>query len=337
MYVFYNKNNLEILTIVNPNDTSFNIEEFKQTRIEYDTKYQGLTTDDIGCAIGASDEYDHLNKFGVSNKIVINPETRQFEINVCPKVAMDNKNLVYGIQPIKRMFSHEDIYNMYNRDYINVNLKNICTSGVFKVEYVYLKDLKMKTRVNEVRWESFFTDPFLKEMGKDKLILGRDIMKRGMYYPFTCIEDEEGLTVFDGQHRITSLKLLQFLGEIPDDFRVLCIFIPKADQGYKDGNLSRTVDYQVTTRSVFESKYGYEVVNDKMVRDKAIKSVLDRGGRMIDDFTLEWETNKVSEIVYGIHVYPLWVRDLIYPIQEIIVPNPVIYNEEEFIKWKQGV
>ena len=42
------------------------------------------------------------------------------------KPAMTNKNIVYGCQDIKREFSNQDIWNMYNRDYINCNIKKYC-------------------------------------------------------------------------------------------------------------------------------------------------------------------------------------------------------------------
>jgi hypothetical protein len=336
MYVFYNKNNLDIYALVKPNSTFFNPDMYKTTFVQHDARCKNLTSDDVEYILVDSTEYDYLSGFNINNHTSINPLTKEFQVSLNPKTAMDNKNLVYNIQDVKRDFTKEQIWQMYNMDYINTNLYNIVKSGVLKVDFVYLKDLQMKTRTNEVRWESFFTDPFLKEMGKDKLTLGRDIMKRGMYYPFTCVEYEGVLTVFDGQHRITTLKLLQFLGEIPDDYRVLCIFIPQSDEAYKDGNLSRQSDFPVITRQVFECKYGSDVINDELIKKKAIESVKERGGKFIDDFTYEIETTSISEIFFGIHAYPLWVRDLIYPIQDFVPPNPIITNEDLFNKWRKG-
>ena len=60
MYVFYNKKNLNILTIAKPTDTIFDIDEFINTRIQHDASYAGLGLNEIGCIIEDSTEYDRL-------------------------------------------------------------------------------------------------------------------------------------------------------------------------------------------------------------------------------------------------------------------------------------
>ena len=148
-----------------------------------------------------------------------------------------------------------------------------------EVKYTLLKDVKTNPRISGERWESFFTDPYLKEMGENKLTLGRDIIKRGMFFPFTVSRGKDGvITIFDGQHRIISLKLLQFYHEIPDDFKVLCIYIHDQDSNYKDGAITRQVDNYVTTRQVFETKYGAEVINNEFIKNKAIEAIESDGG-----------------------------------------------------------
>lgn len=336
IYFFYNKDNLKILTTVRPNDTFFDINDFISTRIQYDISYAGLEFDRVGYILGDSVEYDRLINTDLNTTLRVNEEKQIVEIDIFAKTAMTNKNVVYGCQDVKRIFSNEDILNMYNRDYINCNIKNIVKSGVLEVKYTLLKDIKTNPRIAGERWESFFTDPYLKEMGENKLTLGRDIIKRGQFFPFTVSKDKDGIvTIFDGQHRIISLKLLQFYGEIPDDFKVLCIYIHDQDSNYKDGTITRQVEEYVTTRQVFETKYGSEVIIDDFIKTRAMESIIKNGGIFIDDFTIEWQTKSLSEIIFGIHAYPLWIRDLIYPIPEMVKPNPIIYNEEAFLKWKE--
>lgn len=339
IYIFYNKNNLNIITTVNPNSTVFDIEDFKKVRVEFDPNYKGMKIEDIGCAYIDSVEHDFLMSQNINSALSIDPLTKEVRISVLPKVAKDNENLLYNHQLIKRDYSIEQIKDIYYGDYINFNLKNIAVSKVLDVKFVLLKDLTLDTNITEVRWDSFFTDPFLKQMGNDKLVLGRDIVKRGTYYPITVsnYQNTDGkTTVLDGKHRVMSLKLLQFMGEIPDDFKMLCIYIPEDCNNFKEGNVNKIIDFSVKTRHIFETKYGSAVINDVLIKNKAMENETSSGGIFKNDYTIEFETNEVSDLIFGIHSYPLWTRDLIFPYSELIEPSIIINNEEEFLKWIKG-
>ena len=338
MYLFYNKNNFEILNMVKPNDTQFDIDSFIDSRLLYDDKYKNLSISDVDYILEDSSEYDYVISSKLDYKMYINPEIKKLEIKIIPLNNLDNKYLTYNCQEFKRNFSIDDIKEMYYEDYINFNLRNIVKNNVFKVQFEYIKDLNIRSSIADARWDSFFTDPFLKEMGEDKLKLGRDIIKNGTYYPlFICTSEEDNFNmhVVEGNHRIMSLKLLQMIGEIPDDFKVLCIHIPGNNFDYKNKLLLNLSSKTIGTRHIFETEYGSSVVNDEYILKKSKESVLSKQGKFINDYTIEYNTNNLDEIMFGIHSYPLWVRDLIHPVSEIIKPSIIINNQETFVKWRE--
>lgn len=337
MYVFYNKNNLEIMTIARPNDTIFNIEDFKKSRIEHDPNYAGMSINDIAYVIDDGKEYDYLIQNGANIQMSINPITYKLDINIKNKDNPDNEYLLYDAQEFKRDYSVEDISNIYHEDYINFNLKNIIDNNIFRVEFVKIKDLVVRTSISETRWDSFFTDPYLKDMGNDRLALGRDIIKRGSYYTVTVSEfqdPEHRITVLEGNHRILSLRLLQSIGELSDDFKMLCIFMPEDCNNYLDGHIEKEIDFKVKTRHIIENKYGSNIIRDPLLMSKAKERELSMGAVFVNDYTFEFETNKVSDLIFGIHAHTIWLRDLIFPITNLIEPSKIINDENAFLKWK---
>lgn len=339
LYVFFNNNTLDIISLVQPNNGSFNIDEFKKTRVKLDPAYAGLSISDIGCVEEDSEIYNKFTKSGVNYKLIINPLTKKLDIKTLVNENMDNKYLIYGAQEHKRNYSIEDIYDMYNNDYINFNLKNIAQSGALDLRYVLLKNLNIRSTVGENRWESFFTDPYLKEMGDDKLKLGRDVIKNGIYFPFFIMDDaeEEGqMTIYEGNHRGLSLKLLQFLGEIDENYKVPCLILPEKLKCFKDADFCEQIDFKIGIRHILETKYTCKVLTDELIYKKAIESIEQNGGIMYNNYTIEYQTKDISDILFAPHSYALWLRDLLFPVRNTIIPSQVLNNEAFFLKWKAG-
>jgi len=327
--VFYNTENLEVLNIVKPYNSPFNINEFKSN----------IQCENIGYFINDSIDYDnYCSNINNYNKYIdVDSKKLCFEIKKIENYD-NSRNLYYNRQDVKRNYTKEQVSSMYNTDYIDFNLKNIIKSGVFDFRFIELNELKLRNRIVEKRWDTFCSDPFLQNMSEDKIKLGLDIKKNGTYYPLivsTLNPTDENLYIFEGNHRAISLKLLQSMGELPMDYKILCIVIPCNYMIYKTTDIKTPLKESIMLRCILENIYGSGVIGDDNMLSKAVNKIHSDGNSLINDYTIEYRGYNIEDIIFTIHSYPLWVRDLIFNYRQDILPSPIINNEEIFNKWKE--
>jgi hypothetical protein len=60
---------------------------------------------------------------------------------------------------------------------------------------------------------------------------------------------------------------------------------------------------------------------------------LANNGKVKNEYTLEWNVNTTGESIFALQTYPHWLRDLIYPITDIVKPSPILNDEKLFMEW----
>lgn len=337
--VFYNKKTFNIITILKPNNTSLDIDNFIDGRIKYDNNCKGLNHNDIDFIITDSSEYDFYSNnanINVNVRLSVNPIEKKLDVDVLKLEQKTNKNLVYGTQTYKREFTKEQVYKMYNEDYINFNLKNAILYGGLKAEFIPIKDLNIRPHITKKTWKYFVSDPYLADASDDKLKLGRSIVEMGTWWPFLVSPvdySSDSLYVCEGNHRIISLKLLAMYGEIPEDFKVFCIHIPSNYEAYKNEKMFDKLENPVSIRCILENVYGCEVIHSNDILQKVLQKIQKNGDKMINPYTIETKVNIMKDLMFGLHSYPLFLRDLIYMFDNQIKPNEIINNENAFKRW----
>lgn len=335
--VFYNKNTTNIITILKPNNTSLDIDSFVYSRLKYDYNCKGLEYSDIDFIIVDSDEYDfYSNNCDANVHFSVDPIKKKFNIDILKLEQKTNKNLVYGTQKYKREFTMEQVNEMYNEDYINFNLKNAILYGGMKAEFIPIKDLNIRPHITKKTWKYFVSDPYLAESSDDKLKLGRSILKMGTWWPFLVSpvdSTSDRLYVCEGNHRIISLKLLAMYGEITDNYKVFCIHIPSNYEAYKNEKMFDKLKNPVIIRCILENVYGCEVIHNNDILQKVLQKIKDNGDKLINPYTIETEVTIMKDLMFGLHSYPLFLRDLFYIFNNSIKPSKIINNEETFKRW----
>lgn len=335
--VLYENKTKDILTTVTPNNTQFNIESFVQSRLQYDDKFRHFNRQDIGVSIVSKSEFD--KNMGYNNSLInfcINPLTNEVDFNIQKREAIPNKNRTYADHEYKREYSLEQVYEMYNEDYINFNLRNAILNGILEARFIPIKDLNIRPRITQRTWKYFVNDPYLKDMHDDKLKLGRSILEIGTWYPFVVApmtKDDDKLYVFEGNHRIISLKLLAMIGEISEDFKVMCLVLPTDYFTFKEKTNYTVLPFPVKYRYILEDVYGCDILVNQELLNKTLDKVKSDGEIFINDYTVEAVGTKMSDIIGVVHAYPLFLRDLIYLHDSKVLPSPIINNEEKFKEW----
>ena len=337
MIIFYHKKTFDVLTILVMNDTQIDIKDFIDSRLKYDDKFTHLLFDDVGVTSISQKEYNNvISNTETDIKWFVNPITEKYEYDVCKRDYESVRNKTFIGNEYDRTYSEEQVYYMYNEDYINVNLKNIIKSGVLKAEFISIKDLKIRPRISHRAWKYFDKDPYLRDIYDDKLKLGKSIVEIGTYYPFIVApmtQDDDSLYVFEGNHRIMSLKLLSMEGVLDDNFKVLCLILPTDfytfQQTYQYKQLSSPVQY----RYVMDDIYGLDIFKNDDLMQKTLNQIKSNNEVLLDNYTVESVATHVYQIFRSIHTYPLFLRDLIYCHNNKILPSPVINDENEFKEW----
>lgn len=338
--MIFNNTTKQILTTLKPNNTNVNLDNFIQGQMTYNEKFVGLARTDIAFSIMDKEEYQKYLSY--NNSFInscINPYTNQVDFEIQKREAIPNKNRTYADHEFKRDYTLEQVYEMYNEDYINFNLRNAILGGVLKAEFIPIKDLNIRPRITQRTWKYFVNDPYLKEMSDDKLKLGRSIIEMGTWYPFVVApmtKDDNTLYVFEGNHRIISLKLLAMNGEISEDFKVLCLVLPTDYYTFKEETNFTTLPSPVKYRYILEDVYGCDILADEQLLQKTLKQIEDSGEVLINDYTIEASGTKMADIIGVVHAYPLFLRDLIYLHDSKVLPSPIINDENKFKEWLNG-
>lgn len=337
--VLFNNNTKTILTTLTPNNTNINLEDFISGQMKYNEKFQHLTREDIG--ISFIDKQEYQKNLGYTNSYInqyINPKTNEIDFDIQKRKAIPNKNRTYADHEYKREYSLEQVKEMYYEDYINFNLRNTILNGVLEARFIPIKDLNIRPRITQRTWKYFVNDPYLKDIHDDKLKLGRSILEMGTWYPFVVApmtKDDDKLYVFEGNHRIISLKLLAMTGEISEDFKVMCLVLPTDYYTFKEETNYITLPSPVKYRYILEDVYGCDILADNVLLSKALNKIRESNEKLINDYTVEATGTKMSDIISVVHAYPLFLRDLIYLHDSKVLPSKIINNEEEFKKWIQ--
>lgn len=332
MIIYFNKTNHKIIATVDSNISTHNTDSY----IEALSKYNFLEKENIDFIITENEEYREFLK-GNLKDCLFYIDGLDRTLKTKPIEKNDNKFFIYSNHNYKREYTFEQVKEMYYKDYIDYTLKNVVQNNIFEVKFIPIKDLNIRSYMAQKRWEHF-DDPFLAESYKDKLALGRDIVKRGTYYPFIVTENnEEGegqYMVLEGNHRMMSLKFLVEEGELEENFEVLCIIFEETNtnelvQKYNILPISTRVRY------VIETKYGDQVVENSEYLRKVLHLIEQDGGHLINDYTVECSAYSQKDVIFSLHSYPLWIRDLMYPYNNEIEPSLIINDKETFERWKK--
>ena len=337
MVIFFDNRDKEILTIVTPNDTQFDIESFLDTRFEYDENFKYIKREDVGYAIIDKADYDKSTSY--ENSIIrsrVDMNTNEFVFDIQKREAVPNRNRSYSDCEYKREYSLEEVRRMYEEDYLNINLKNVLKTGVVQAKFIPISELNIRPTITQKTWRHFVNDPFLRDAHSDKLSLAKSIIKDGTWWPFVVapMDDEsDDLYVFEGNHRIVSLKLLAMNGEISEDFKVFCLILPFNFKEYKKVCKYIPLPYSVKYRYIIEDMYGCDILADNELLKKALETIKNNGEILINEYTVEAETTMMNDIFGVVHAYPIFLRDLIYLHDKKVTPSQIINNEEAFLKW----
>lgn len=335
VYAFYQKSNLKILDIVETPLDNIDPNSFIMSHLELDDKYANLTFDEIGW-----NKTDTLElPFGTGNQVFYFLDINN-DLKLSYTIQGDSSashNAVYGDQKNKRPYTKEQIMDMYNSDFLNYNLKNIINSnnGV-TATFVLLKEMNLRIRMTSKGWKSFYSDPYLDDSAEDKLVLAKLIKENGTFYPIITSKLYHGNDksyVLEGNHRVISLLLLQAEGELPDDFKLLCIDFPLTKEEIYGSLMYGLMPDPVPIRKVYESIFSSEVLVDKEL-DERIRKSLDSSMTFINDYTIETVAKTWMELFYGLDFYPHWLRDLFY-MNNITKGSDIINKEEVFKEWRK--
>ena len=245
---------------------------------------------------------------------------------------------IRDLSQYKRKYSVEDVFNIYNNDYINFTLKNIILTNNVKYGFFKIKDLNIFEERYDIPWRDVLGDPFLQETHNKKINLGLDIIKNGTYWPFIVSpENNEDLYVHEGNHRILSLKICQEKGYIDNDFKVFCIIPPYKYNKYNILDFFKEIQTPYFGRFIIENMYGEDWLKNDFNKNYTVNKIISSGGRLVNGYTGEIKMNKVADIAFCLLSYPLYLRNIIYEYRNYIKPNRIINDENVFNEWIKGV
>lgn len=212
------------------------------------------------------------------------------------------------------MLSKEDAEYYYNH-YINMNLK-FYIQNFGSVSWKTPQELFPKESGRKIPWDKKITDNFVLESAKDKTTLGRDILKRGMYWSFFTIDDY----VMLGYHRIHSLRLLNTNKEF------LCISL---NPGHTGGEpLKFNNDKELPNPFVTEIPTHFEKPIDSREDNYCI---LNNNKKIKNEYWTEIEVNTYRDLIDIIMIIPHWIKNDLHKYK--INPSPIINNKEIFNDW----
>jgi hypothetical protein len=208
------------------------------------------------------------------------------------------------------IYKYSDIKNFYENFYL-FNIKQLCNIGFYydwrKIEDVLCCEQK---KINNGQNFEIYSqrDYFLNYYKKNKINLGKDIIKNGTFWPLFLCDNY----LMEGFHRVYSLKLLKDITEF--DKKFLCLNIPYDLNIYlSNKNLLDLED--------LENPINYYKVDlsGSVILDKTKNSYI------IFMETLKFSGDFLNNRIFQINKeYPNYIK-----------PNPVFNNEklfEQFLK-----
>lgn len=323
--IFYDTEINKILSIIKENQTQIDIENYRKVLSEVNN----INIESVSYIFEDEENYNRIMNNG--GKLVFDIKDKKLRIR--SKENIDNSMYIYSNRIYKRDYTKEEIISMYEEDYLNTNIKNIANYSEDIIRFIKLEDLKIRASITGKRWDFFSTNKFLLDCSYDKLPLGQDIMEKGTYYPLIVCKQNNDLYVMEGNHRAISLKLNQKEGLLSKDYKILCVVLDKDQMSNENSNIK--LDREIILRFNLDALYSDETLNDPKLLRIAKEEIINAGGRFINDYTYEKSINNYGGLLTSLYVYPLWVRDLIYPFKDEILPSKIINDERKFEQWRR--
>lgn len=212
------------------------------------------------------------------------------------------------------MLSKEDT-QLYYDQWINVILK-LYIKNFGTVKWLTPSELLIKESNNRIPWENKISDNFIIASSRDHTLLAKDILGRGMYWPFFTIDNY----VLLGVHRLESLQLYNTTKEF------LCVELNSNHVDYinlkYENNTKLDYPLILDIPTAFEkpidarSEFDYLILkNKKNIRGK---------------FT-SVEVNTYRDLIDVLRIIPHWIKNDLFLYS--IIPSKVVNSKEEFAKW----
>lgn len=277
-----------------------------------------------------TEENEYINKdfyYDKKEKIIKN--------TVIPK-KIESTHCLWNDMLNKRNFSENDVFKIYNEDYL-YNLKTILKHPEgFEYKWLDLEELILDNYALNKGWDNFFKDPFLNNAAKDKMILAESIIAEGTYWPVICIENPENNNTYivkEGNHRVGSLKLAKLYDLVSNDFKLFCIIIPSSIMSHNFIELDLCLNNKASVRYPAEIKWGPDIIINKNYQNIVHDYLsLNKKGKFIDNYTILEEVNNRFDLYSHLTFYPLFLRDLLYKYKNI-KPLEILKSEENFNNW----
>lgn len=316
--VMFDKNNCQVIAKTKL-QSMLQLNTWVFGNLENNEKCKLLEKNDIGVSTISCREYERLciyDKLNLDTTVIIKK--------------------IWNTQKYHREFSSEEVYEMYNEDYINFNLRNAIIGGFVEAKFIPIKDLGVRPESVTCGWKSFNDNPYLMQWNDDKLELGRSIKEIGTWFPFVVDiydSDINKMYVYEGNHRIIALKLLAANGEIDDNFKVLCLRPLFSHPHGKHRMSQKLSETPMKYRYVIENLYSGDVLENELLFEEVKNTIAKKNEVFVNQYTVETTAEYVSELFEALVDYPYLLTYLIHSHNDSILPSKIINDEKEFMKW----
>lgn len=218
-----------------------------------------------------------------------------------------------------------DILNHY-KTHIDNNYLHFLKLIDSKYEFLHPVELKLHDEKDvKDNWKNFsMLNLYLRKYSKDMLGLGREIVKVGSYFPIMTTSDN---VVLEGKHRIWSLQKLDELGELSNDFKILCLKCDKYNPTFYFNKKDTSIE-----------PYDFIISIDAKKRDEITPNLHQMlAYKRIDKEFIKYTVDKLNVFIYWMTSYNRWLTEEIFQHNEKnknkILPNQIVKDKREFRKW----
>ena len=297
-------------------------------------KINGITDDSTKIKFIEKDEYTNMLNPGSTNTLKYNPEKDEVYMEY-GKMNLRSRSYLWNDMSPRIEYMEEQVVDIYNNYYLE-NIKRVINHPEgFEAKFLSLDDLTLSYQSVVQSWGTRFEDPYLKDFDKDKLELAESILNNGTFWPILVVEDfdMQHYAVREGTHRIASLKLAKEFGIVPEDYKILCIVLPRnISQGTATFN-DDTLSTPITGYSSIECVWGTTYLENEQIKQGIFREIVENGGEIINDYTMAQTLNTKTGMYRMLYVYPLFLRDLMYNYKNI-KPSKIINDEASFNEWR---
>lgn len=189
-------------------------------------------------------------------------------------------------------YTEQEIRYNYYHNYKH-NLLNVIK--LFDYDFIPIKDILLTSDITEC-WSEWSVDLFLQDVNQDKIKLAKSIIQNGTYWPLQVLQFNNQYYIYEGRHRISSLKLALNECLIDETFEMFSIIVPSK------------IFY------IFEIDYlNYDIEPVELYYN--------------EDFTELKTITKIRDAFFSIQQYPRFLRNWLYKYPNI-KPLPLINNKE---------